>query len=77
VPLYYFHLANGEDYLADELGQDLPDLPTARLHALKAAGQMIAEELATGRERLHLTIFIEDEAGERLMTLPLSVSPGP
>jgi hypothetical protein len=75
VPLYYFHLADGDDYIPDELGQDLPDLQAARLNALKAAGQMIAEELASGRERLHLTIFIEDKAGERLMSLPLTVSP--
>jgi hypothetical protein len=76
VPLYFFHLDNGDGYVADELGQDLPDLQTARLHALKAAGQMIAEELAEGRERLHLTIFIEDAAGDRLMSLPLALSAG-
>jgi hypothetical protein len=74
VALYFFHLADGEEYLVDELGQDLPNLQTARLHALKAAGQMIAEEMALGCDRLDLTIFIEDESGQRLLALPLALS---
>ena len=74
VPLYFFHLDDGHGYVADDQGQELPDLQAARLHALKAAGQMIAEELATGRERLHLAIHIEDGARQRLMSVPLTVS---
>jgi hypothetical protein len=76
VPLYYFELLNGDGRIGDDTGKDFPDLEAARRHALKAAGQMIADEMAGGRDSLHLTIFIENEAREELMTLPLSLSLG-
>ena len=74
MPLYFFHLLNGEGYTADETGQELPDLEAARRQALKAIGELIAEELAAGAENVRITLFIDDAGGERLLTLPIAVS---
>jgi hypothetical protein len=76
MPLYYFHLLNGEGHTADEVGQELPDLEAARRHGLKALGQIVAEALGEGAESLRVTLFVDNEAGERLLTLPISARLG-
>jgi len=71
MPRYFFHLRNDNGEAEDETGQELPDLEAARRRALKAAGEIIAEELAQGRDRVRIAIDIEDEGGRRMLTLPL------
>ena len=76
MPLYFFHLLNGEGYTEDETGQNVPDLEAARRHGLKAIGQIVAESLGEGTENVKVTLFIDNETGERLLTLPVSVRLG-
>ena len=74
MPLFFISLLDGEGFFADEIGHELPDVEAARRAGLEAAGRMIAEELALGREQLKLSVIIDDHSGERLMILPLAVS---
>ena len=39
MPLYYFHISNGETIL-DDHGTDLPDLAAARMEALRASREL-------------------------------------
>ena len=74
MPLFFISLLDSGGYLADEVGHELPNVEAARRAGLAAAGRMIAEELALGREQLKLSVFIDDHSGERLMILPLALS---
>jgi hypothetical protein len=76
MPRFLFHADDGVGYVEDEEGRDLPDLEAARLEALKGAGGIIADEMTKGRTDVRLVIYIAAESGERLATLPVSVSVG-
>ena len=68
MPRYYFHLHN--DLLArDEEGRELPDLATAREEAIRGARDLIAEDIRRGKVTLSHWIEIEDDAGQRLLTV--------
>lgn len=60
MPRFYFHLYNDMD-VADDEGQDLPDLAAAQAFALEQARALVAA-MATdeGRIVLHHRIDIED-----------------
>ena len=75
MPRYFISLVNGEEVVDNE-GRELPDLEAARRSALKAAGEIVADEMAQGREKIRLTLIIESEARERLLDLPVVVSAG-
>lgn len=44
MPLYYFHVDNGE-FSPDTVGVDLPDLGAARREAVRAAGEIITRAI--------------------------------
>jgi hypothetical protein len=69
-------MLSGGAELADELGRELPDLEAARRFALKAVGEIVADEMALGRERVRITIFVHGEDGGRLLELPVMVTAG-
>jgi hypothetical protein len=48
VPRYFFHVFNDETSL-DEEGIELPDLETARAHAIKGARSLMSDSLKRGR----------------------------
>jgi hypothetical protein len=76
MPRYYFHLRHrpGPEGLAvDEDGDDLPDLDTARLHALAVARDTIARTRTDiVRDWFVCAFEITDEAGRHLLTVPFS-----
>ncbi len=76
MPLFYFHLLNGDGYVRDDEGKELADLDAARRHGLRALGQVAADELARGADHLRATIFIDDSREERVMSLPLVLTVG-
>lgn len=76
MPLYFIHLRNGDQDVIDQEGHDLADLETARRAALKAAGEIIADEMARGRDRIRIALTVESESGERLLELPIALSAG-
>jgi hypothetical protein len=76
MPLFFIHLRNEDQDVIDREGHELPDLETARRQALSAAGEIIADEMARGRDRIRIALTVENEAGERLLELPIVLSAG-
>ena len=75
MPRFFISLVNGEE-VVDEEGREFADLAAARRGALKAAGEIVADEMAQGRESVRLTMIIEDEGRKRLLELPVELSAG-
>ena len=76
MPLHFFQLAGDREELVDEIGHDLPDLEAARRLALRAVREIIAEEMALGRERVRIAILVDGDEGRRLLSMPVTVSAG-
>ena len=75
MPRFFISLVNGENVI-DEEGREFADLAAARRGALKAAGEIVADEMAQGRESVRITMIIEDEGRERVLQLPVELSTG-
>jgi hypothetical protein len=71
MPRYYFHLYNGAT-ARDEEGRDLPDLHRARQEAIKAAREMMCEDIREGVLRLDLRIGIGDADGTEVLLVPFT-----
>ena len=68
MPRYYFHIY--DDVIAhDEEGAELPNMAAARLNALVAARELIAEQVKCGYFVLSHWIDVVDEQGEKVLTL--------
>ena len=63
MPRFYFHVCNGNGFVEDDKGQELPDLEAARAAAIKAAREIMAADLQRGA--LDLSSFIEIEDVDR------------
>ena len=74
MPMFYTHVLHGTDIARDEEGQEFATLDEARLVGLRAAGDMVAEEVAAGHYHVDLELRIHDEANTLLITLPVSAS---
>ena len=70
VGLYYFHERNGEEYLADKHGIDLPDLESVRREAVAGAREIIAAAILLGRLSLRECFEIEDAQGNAVLSMP-------
>ncbi|HEX9964948.1 MAG TPA: hypothetical protein VGB04_08180 [Allosphingosinicella sp.] len=72
MPLFFFHVCNGNGFVEDEEGRDLPDEAAARAIAIVGARDIMAEEMRAGQ--LNPASFIEVEDAERrhLFTLLFS-----
>jgi hypothetical protein len=66
MPRYYFHLHNGAT-ARDEEGRELPDLETARQEAIKAARELMGEDIKQGRLQLGHRIEIRDAEGSEAL----------
>jgi hypothetical protein len=71
MPRYYFHLRNGAT-ARDEEGRELPDLETARQEAIKAARELMGEDIKEGRLQLGHRIEIRDADGGELLVIPFA-----
>lgn len=69
MPLFYFHICNGQGFIEDEEGLDLPDQEAARMQAMTGARDFMAGDLREGRLDLASFIEVEDEAHNLLFTL--------
>ena len=69
MPRYFFHVQN-DDFLArDEEGTQLASLSEACSQARRTIGEVIAEELAGKNNSIHVSVMIEDAAGNRAANL--------
>ena len=68
MPRYFFHIY--DDIIAhDDEGADLPNVAAARLHALRGARDLIAEQVRHGYFVRSHWIEVVDEEGEAVLTL--------
>jgi hypothetical protein len=68
MPRFYLHLRRGPDREKDQDGAEFPDLPAARIEALRLARELRASGLpgiAAG-----LSFEIADESGRVLLRVP-------
>jgi hypothetical protein len=72
VPLFFFHVCNGEGFVEDSEGQELPNLKAARQTAIKGARDIMAEDLRAGLLDPASFIEVEDEQHNLLFTLQFS-----
>ena len=72
MPLYYLHVCNGNGFIEDEEGQDLPDLDAARAAALRGARDIMSEEIRRGELNPASFIEVENEDHQLLFTLQFS-----
>jgi hypothetical protein len=68
MPLYYFHVHNGETTI-DEEGQELPDAAAARVRALKEVRALICETVRNGSLFLSHYVEVQDAAGAPVLDL--------
>ena len=68
MPRYFFHVY--DDIVAkDEEGAELPNVAAARLNALVAARDLIAEQVRHGYIVLSHWIDVTDEQGDAVLTI--------
>jgi hypothetical protein len=48
MPKFYFHIRDGDKWIEDSEGLDLPNAEAAKQEALKAAREMLAARLMAG-----------------------------
>jgi hypothetical protein len=66
---FYFHVCNGNGFVQDEEGQDLPDEKAARLAAIRSARDIMASDVQRGMLDLSSFIEIEDAEKQHILTL--------
>lgn len=69
---YFFHLTEGSRITRDMDGTDLPTLGAAQQAALEAIGQLVAEAVSKGDRDYQGSIQIDDNQGEKVLTLSFS-----
>ena len=66
MPRFYMHVCNGNGFIEDEEGRELPDAETARSEAVAAARDVMANDLRGGELDISSFIEVEDENKELL-----------
>ena len=61
MPRFYMHVCNGNGFVEDEEGRELPDAETARNEAIAAARDVMANDLRGGELDISSFIEVEDE----------------
>ena len=72
MPIYFFHVCNGNGFTEDEEGRELRDEAEARSVALAGARDIMAEEMRAGQLDPASFIEVEDAHRKHLFTLPFS-----
>ena len=72
MPLFFFHICNGNGFIEDEEGRELADEAEARASALAGARDIMAEEMRAGQLNPASFIEVEDSEHRYLFTLPFS-----
>jgi hypothetical protein len=70
MPLYFFHIKEGDEVLHDKEGVDHPDLEAARAEAIEGIRQIVGDAVMFGSPlRLDREMHVVDDAGETLLKL--------
>ena len=80
MPLYFFHLYDGADWLADEEGIELADAASIPEIAAYQARDVMAADVRIGLLDMNLVVEVDDEWGQRVHILQfadaLKIAPG-
>jgi hypothetical protein len=72
MSIFFFHLKQGDEMIADEEGSDLPDLAAVREEALQCAREILAGAIRTGETAVPDAIVVLDEKGRTVDSLRLA-----
>lgn len=73
MPLYYFHIRDGERLDPDEFGVELPDLDAVRLMARRTIAEFLSDAALTGRDLPGEAFEIVDAHGTQVLTVPFDL----
>ena len=76
MPLYYFHVCNGDGFTEDEEGRELADIEEARQIAIDGLRGILSEEMKAGQLNMASFIEIEDESRDLVMIVPFEEAVG-
>jgi hypothetical protein len=69
MPMYFFHIREGEEVILDLEGAELPDIAAAQKAALEGASSLIAEAVKRGERNFQGRLDVEDGHGQRVLTV--------
>jgi hypothetical protein len=69
MPRFFFHVVNDISTMLDEEGTELADLQAACERARVILGEIIADEMKSASNVLHLTAMIDDADRRRVGTI--------
>ena len=72
MPLYFFHICDGDGMTEDEEGRELAGVDAARAEAIRGARSLMAGDVQNGLLNLGSFIDVEDAEGKPLFTLHFS-----
>jgi hypothetical protein len=72
VPRYFFDVITNGDRIVDPLGLELPDREAARVEAIRAAVEMIANNAL--ENAVDAQFEVTDENGTIILTLPFAAA---
>lgn len=72
MPTFYIHVHGGDFEAIDLVGRDLSCSEAARAEAVRAARELLADDLTHGKVPPREWIEVEDQDHRPVMTLPLS-----
>jgi hypothetical protein len=72
MPLFYLHVCNGNGFIEDEEGTELPDAAAAREAAIHGARDIMREDIRRGELDPASFIEVEDSEHKHLFTLQFS-----
>jgi hypothetical protein len=77
MPLYYFHVRDGDNLDFDHIGTDLANIDEARIEALNVARDLcyLWNDLPPGALD-NMAIEVADESGQTVLVLPFPVAIG-
>jgi hypothetical protein len=69
MPRFFFHVLNDVAFTPDEEGQEFANLAAACKEARRTIGELIAQDVTSDLDTVHLTIMIDDETGTRVANI--------
>jgi hypothetical protein len=71
LPRLFFHIQKRDQIVADDEGQQFPNLDDARIDAIASIRDIVAERVRTGKNlAAGDSLQVADEAGNVLLTIP-------
>lgn len=70
MPRYFFHMREGDDFIEDLEGIDLPDAASVHDEAIQAAREIMADRIRSGQVLDAQEFLIFDENGKQISQFP-------